>query len=242
MWRRFVQLVAEVCATPPAPTTVGDAVVFRAAPGYFRYRMALWLLARIMTLSLIAGPTIALEFALREAPNLPAFAMTLVRVGEAATLALWLLSLPVGYALARLDFEQRWYVVTDRSLRIREGVVIVRDMTLTFANVQNVTVEQGPLQRSFAIADLRVQTAGGGGGEQPGQPSMHTGLLRGLTNAAELRTLIMDRLRVANDAGLGDPDDHAGTSATAVAVAELLVQARALGAATRRLGLPDTAR
>jgi uncharacterized membrane protein YdbT with pleckstrin-like domain len=237
MWSRFVALVAEVCATPPPPTAAGGAKVFHAAPAFFHYRIALWLMVRASTLLFIVGPTVALEAAVRGEASVPWIVRALIYVIEGGALTAWLVSLPIGYALARLDFEQRWYVVTDRSLRIREGVVIVKDMTLTFANVQNVTVEQGPMQRAFGIADLRVQTAGGGGGDQPGQPSMHTGFLRGLDNAPQLRELVMARLRVGNDAGLGDPDDHVrGPEAQITrATQELLEAARALGESARRL-------
>ena len=63
-------------------------------------------------------------------------------------------------ALVRLDFEKRWYLVTNRSLRVREGVVKLREMTITFANIQNISISQGPIQRLLGIADLRVDTAG----------------------------------------------------------------------------------
>jgi len=237
MWSRFVALVAEFCATPAPPVAARGARVFHASPAFFHYRIALWLAVRASTMLFIVGPMVALELAVREASNLPWALRALLYVIEGGALVGWVISLPVGYALARLDYEQRWYVVTDRSLRIREGVVIVKDMTLTFANVQNVTVEQGPLQRAFGIADLRVQTAGGGGGEQPGQPSMHTGFLRGLDDAPALRELIMARLRVGQDAGLGDPDDRgtAPEGATQAAIGEVLAAARALGDAARRL-------
>ena len=48
----------------------------------------------------------------------------------------------------------------------------VLETTITFENIQNVTVQQGPLQRLFGIADVRVDTAGGGGG---GPHSQHGG-------------------------------------------------------------------
>ena len=41
-------------------------------------------------------------------------------------------------------------------------VVKVREMTVTFANIQNAPVNQGPIQRALGIADLQVETAGGG--------------------------------------------------------------------------------
>ncbi len=68
----------------------------------------------------------------------------------------------VSLALVRLNFEKRWYIVTDRSLRVREGILNVREMTVTFANIQNISISHGPVQRAIGIAELRVDTAGGG--------------------------------------------------------------------------------
>ncbi len=239
MWSAFLRLVYEVCAVPSPPVAPpGDrARVIRAAPGWWRYRMTLWLLGRAILLLLLASPFVAIELVASAEP-LPLVGRIVVSMLEYGVATLWLLSLPLGYALQRLDYEHRWYVVTDRSLRIREGILIVHEMTLTFANVQNVTIEQGPLQRAFGIADLRVQTAGGGAGaEQPGMRSMHTGVLRGVEDAAALRELVLARLRRAADAGLGDPDEAKATNTAplANAAAALLAEAKALARAAERM-------
>jgi membrane protein YdbS with pleckstrin-like domain len=146
---------------------------------------------------------------------------------------------PITYTMVRLDYEMRWYIVTDRSMRIREGIVSVREMTMTFANIQNLTIRQGPLQRLLKISDLRVRTAGGGSGEQGEDKedaggSMHLGYLRGVDQAHEIRDAILARLKVLKDAGLGDPDDAPLAPADAVgsdvlaAARDLLGEARAL--------------
>ena len=70
----------------------------------------------------------------------------------------------ITWFVIRVDFDLRYYVVTDRSVRVREGAWTVREMTITHANVQNVRLEQGPLQRAFGIQDVLVDTAGGGTG------------------------------------------------------------------------------
>ena len=136
-------------------------------------------------------------------------------------------------AVLRLDFDKRWYVVTNRSLRVREGIVSVREMTVTFANVQNISVSQGPVQRMLGIADLQVQSAGGGAGKDPHHsgPNLHTATLRGIANAPEVRVLIESRLRQAKDAGLGDPDDLADSTEAAVGVDKLII---ALGEVRRQ--------
>lgn len=149
---------------------------------------------------------------------------------------------PLTYAMVQLDYEMRWYIVTDRSLRIREGIASVREMTMTFANVQNLTIQQGPIQRLLGISDLRVRTAGGGSGDKDmGQDdkdaaSMHVGYLRGVDDAQAIRDTIPARMRRVKGAGLGDPEDEAGPGDVVhaegedllAAARELLGEARAL--------------
>lgn len=244
MWAAFLRLVTEVCAVPPEPAVPpgrqGSAKVFRAATGYFRYRLGLWIAGRLLVLVTFLGPLLAASHGLAREGE-PQTAAVLAWIGY-GVLGVWLVSLPLGYALRRLDQDFRWYIVTDRSLRIREGVVMVREMTLTFANVQNVSVQQGPVQRLFGVADVHVQTAGGGGGEaRPGEPSMHVGILRGVADAHALRESVLERVRKAADAGLGDPDDAsrsagAGDPASAAAALVVLERARALARVAERLG------
>jgi uncharacterized membrane protein YdbT with pleckstrin-like domain len=139
-----------------------------------------------------------------------------------------------SFAVLRLNYEKRWYVVTDRSLRIREGVVTVREMTVTFANIQNLSVMQGPIQRALGIADLQVETAGGGssrGNEKQLGPNLHTAWFRGIDNAEEVKQLIQQRLRALKDSGLGDHDEsraaHAASAAPAFLEALRAVHAEA---------------
>jgi len=116
----------------------------------------------------------------------------------------------ITYAALRLDYEMRWYVVTDRSLRIRTGIWQVQELTMSFANLQQVVMTQGPVQRLLGIADVLVQSAGGGGmgHGQPAQGgSLHAGYFHGVDNAPEVRDLILARLRHFRETGLGDPDE-----------------------------------
>lgn len=83
---------------------------------------------------------------------------------------------------------------------------------MTFANIQNVRIEQGPLQRMLGIADVQVRTAGGGGKasneeEHGGGKDMHIGYFRGVADAGAIRDAVLERLRKHADSGLGDPDD-----------------------------------
>jgi len=185
------------------------------------------------------------EMALR----LPDWAFPLIWVFKITGFVIYLAQIPFTYALRRLDYELRWYIVTDRSLRIRTGLVKLQESTMSFANLQQVEVKQDPLQRLLGLADVHVQSAGGGSGHQGHgkgemQDSLHTGIFHSVDNAAEIRDLILERLRQFRQAGLGDPDDHrdhaAGITAQPIpettppntdalaAAQEVLVEARAL--------------
>jgi membrane protein YdbS with pleckstrin-like domain len=215
---------------PPAGAP-GTLIVFRAAPGYFLYRVAAWSLRQVMTL---VGIVVALFFLWGGARSESGAGLLFFGL-ELVAVAFVLLGIPFSLLLLRLDYEMRWYQVTDRSLRIREGVWAVREMTMTFANVQNIEVTQGPLQRLFGIADLRVQTAGGGGGagqsSQQGQEglglNMHVGYFRGIADAQGVRDQVLQRLRRYRDTGLGDQDDAPALAPAAAVEAPPLAEAAA---------------
>lgn len=123
-------------------------------------------------------------------------------------LALAIIILPdvVAYIAIHLRYDTTWYVLTDRSLRIRRGIWAIHETTITFENIQNVAIHQGPIERWFGIARIVVETAGGGGGAgEPGKAmGAHVGLIEGIDNAPEIRDLIRSRIRQSKSAGLGD--------------------------------------
>lgn len=191
------------------------------------------------------------EQARRLARRTPWWLFPAIGLLEVGGILLYLAQLPVTYAIVRLEFEQRWYIVTDRSLRIRSGLVSVQEATMSFANIQQVTVTQGPLQRLLSIADVQVRSAGGGSGSEHDptskNDSMHVGVFHGVDNASEIRDLILERLREFRAVGLGDPDEHhepvapaagsdAATPAALAAANEVLAEARALRLACESRG------
>lgn len=222
---------------PPQPQapggSPGSARIFRAAPNYFRISQLVWGMKQVWLFVAAIGFLLFMHHMInaghftsgRRETSLPTqWIGPVLYLVHLIPLALEILSLPFTYALVWLDYDQRWYIVTDRSLRIREGVLRVREMTLSFANIQQITVRQGPLQRYLGISDLVVTTAGGGSGAvgKPGHSQMepvHTGILRGVSNAEEVRDLILARMRALKDAGLGDPDDALETAPGRGAVA-----------------------
>jgi len=239
MFDRVKGLIVRLVRLPPPPVAPegsgGSAVVFRASRRYFQLRLARWAMRQI-------GAAIGIATALTWMwiPN--AMAVTehvsfgpwsvadILSSRWFLALEIWgvvvyFLQLPVTAAMVRLDYDQRWYLVTDRSLRIREGVRTIREQTMTFANIQNLVIRQSPIQRLLGMADLHVRTAGGGdkGGNEGGSGkdeqhhrTLHLAVFRGVDNAREIRDLILERLKQIRTAGLGDPGEGTLEAADAV--------------------------
>lgn len=250
--RRFEGLL-KVPPQPDAPFgAAGSVMVFQAARGFFNYRLVGWALRQVILLLSIGLGLLSLSRAsLEEVPGGQLFWII-----ELVTISSLLLQMPITFLMIALDFRYRWYIVTDRSLRIREGVWQVQERTMTFSNIQNISIRQGPVQRIFGIADLEVRTAGGGDQAMARQKhskvadNLHVGYFRGVDNAEEIRDTILSRLRNLRASGLGDPDDPAvdegpqgADTATAMpetavlaAAQELLAEVRALRARSPTAG------
>jgi putative membrane protein len=75
-----------------------------------------------------------------------------------------------GTAVAALAGGLRWattrYSLAGSTVRLRQGLLSVKEVEIPFARVQAVDVQQGPTQRLFGVLRVDVQTGGGGeGGE-----------------------------------------------------------------------------
>ena len=193
--------VFKVPAEPSTLPAAGEPVrSLRPSPGYLRYLKFLFWIA------LIPGDVMPVVAWIAVSLAVPMLGVAL------APLFLALMFLPdvFAYVGIHLRYDTTWYVLTDRSLRIRRGIMTIHETTISFENVQNVEVTQGPLQRYFGIADVIVQTADGGAshGHGKGQAGAslgpHVGILQGLDDAEAVRNQILASVERTRSAGLGD--------------------------------------
>ena len=231
--RLLLRVLAAPSGPPEAPAgSPGSVMVFRASKRFLVLRAVHVAIVGFIT---AAPELVGLVAAVINESWWQIFALSVV-----LAIALWFTYM--HWFVVRLDYDMRHYVVTDRSLRIREGALVIRESTFTFANVQNVSVHQGPLERLLGMASVRVETAGGGGSsstEKSAAFAGHRGNLAGIDNAEEVRDRILSLLRAYRDAGLGDHDDRrahdiSGVRLSAVALErlrEVRDEARKLGAA-----------
>lgn len=226
--RRALSLL-RVRERPDPPPSAGPTLdVFRASRRYLALRRVEWLLTQIgavvgILFSLILFGAIDLPFlqfgGLEEwvsnlsiqTPVVTVAGTDLVFMLESFAITGYLFQLIASGLLLTLNWEMRWYMVSDESLRIREGLVRVREQTMTVANIQNMRIRQGPLLRAFGLAELEVHTAGGGGkateDDKSASRNLHVGHFRGLEDAWALRDRLRSALARHRASGLGDPDE-----------------------------------
>ncbi len=188
----------------PPPGTGGMLQIFRAAPNFLKLQLIVWIGG--FAVGLVAELVFLVMEHTSETEEWYELAIGYL------LLALTLLASIGKYFLIRLEYDMRYYVVTDRSLRIREGVLVINETTFTYANVQNLRIHQGPVERLLGISNLVVETAGGAGPAPHAESRPfgrgHQGVLRGVANAREVRDQILVLLKRYRDAGLGDPEER----------------------------------
>ena len=124
-------------------------------------------------------------------------------------LSIELAVLCVSLVSVRVDYELRHYLVGDRSLRVSSGSIIRKEVTLSYANVQNLEIQQGPIERLFGYKSITVSTAGSSQGTTEGA-NLHQVTLAGLEDADAVRELILGMLKQHRDSGLGETTPEPG--------------------------------
>lgn len=142
IWGFIVPYLRVPKTAPSLPLGDSDSVdSFKPAEGFLRYlKLWFWILCIIIDVVLaafwiaicIADLTIGLLL-------LPVFVVVMF--------------LPdiIVFVGIHLRYDTTWYVLTDRAIRIRRGIWIIHETTLSFENVQNVAVNQGRCSDTSAL-------------------------------------------------------------------------------------------
>jgi len=212
LWRGLAEWFRVPKDPPDLPVQAGESIDrFQPAPGFLAYmKLWFWIVSIIIDIALFVGLVVASIALIME--DLWWVLIPLIPI----VLVIMILPDIIGYVAIHLRYDTTWYVMTDRSLRIRRGIFAIRETTITFENVQNIKAEQGPVERYFGIGTLIVETAGSGGGTTQGSGSgrpANVGVIEGIADAAGLRERILPHLRGSRQSGLGDEIDAASGAA-----------------------------
>lgn len=202
---QFLERYLQVPVEPPElPGGAGHAESFRPHEAFLHYlHTVFWIIFGVIFLSGL--------FCL----------IILMTVEPIAGIIASILCLPIVIAIAiivfasiRFRYDATWYVMSPGSLRIRRGIWVMRETTITFENVQNVRVERGPLQRVFGISSVVIETAGSGTARAGSGGLSNRAIIEGVRDAEMRRDIILRRWRASTSAGLGDDSHSPGKQRT----------------------------
>ena len=221
----WIQTRLRVPPYPQPPEGSPESIqIFHPGRNYYTFCLLLWFLSHLLVL---IGLLAAHFIVSKPFPNMPEWGKITWRTIEVLVALVFATSAVITFLAQRLNYALCWYMITDRSLRIRTGVFNVQELTMTFSNIQEIRVTAGPLQNLLKLADVEVQSAGGGSEKGGGG---HVGRFRGVSNANAIRDLMVERLRQYRDSGLGEAAPHNGLAPDHAldAARTVLAEARAL--------------
>jgi membrane protein YdbS with pleckstrin-like domain len=224
----WVRAVLRVPPDPQPPEGSPESIrVFRAGRNYIVWCMIVWFLSHLLVFALLLGFFL---LGMKVLHRLPEWLQIVWRVAELMAALVFIALAVFTYFSQRLNYALRWYIVTDRSLRIRTGILWLQELTMTFSNVQEIRLSAGPLQKLLKLSDVEVQSAGGGSDGKGG--NSHIGRFEGVSNGDEIRDLLRERLRQYRDSGLGEaaPQNPALPDGSIDAAHLVLSEVRALRA------------
>jgi membrane protein YdbS with pleckstrin-like domain len=221
----WIQTRLRVPPYPQPPEGSPESIqVFHPGRNYYTFCLLIWFLSHLLELM---GLLAAHFLVSKPFPGMPEWGQITWRTVEVLAAIAFAASAVFTFLVQRLNYALCWYMITDRSLRIRTGVFSVQELTMTFSNIQEIRVTAGPLQNLLKLADVEVQSAGGGSEKGGGG---HVGRFKGVSNANAIRDLMVERLRQYRDSGLGEPALHNGPAPDHAldAARTVLAEARAL--------------
>ena len=137
-------------------------------------------------------------------------------------------SIPITYFLQRLNYEMRWYIDHRPQLAHSQRRCVASGDHDDLCQHQGIRVNANPIERLLGLANVEVRSAGGGDTAHGEPSSGHVGKFAGVDNAEAIRDLLVERLRVYRDSGLGEKTVEAHEPLSLSAAREALQETKAL--------------
>ncbi len=195
----------------------GEAVIrtFKPAPRYAGYRLVRWVFTQLgvfIPFALILLPLEVrhifeqfgidwiryLDYNSHWQENIPGPLRSPVKM---IMLGGYALQLVFSFVATFLSAKSQAYLLSDRSLRIRRGLWVYKEITLSLKNIQQVKISQNLLERLWGIGTVEVRTAGGGAvskKDEENNDKSHTGELVGLLDPFDMRELVNNAIERAS--------------------------------------------
>ncbi len=133
----------------------------------------------------------------------------IVSVAGLVIVPFWIFGL--GQWISNKFFHTLKCQLTHKQLRFSKGLILHIEKTIPLENIQDLSFIGGPVLRWFGLSLIKVETAGGGGGQ--GHNNMMS--MIGVDNAEEFKSMILDQrekiIKEKNQPAFATPDNKENT-------------------------------
>lgn len=207
----------------------GEAVIraFKPAPRYAGYRLVRWVFTQLgvfIPFALFLVPLEVhhffeqfgmnwiqyLDYNSQWQEKIPGPMQSPVKI---ILLGGYIAQLMFSFVATFLSAKSQAYLLSDRSLRIRRGLWIYKEITLSLKNIQKVKISQNILERLWGIGTVEVRTAGGGAvskKDEKNNDKSHAGELVGMLDPFDMRELVNSAIENASSAAATANASHPG--------------------------------
>ncbi|MBQ91336.1 MAG: hypothetical protein CL441_07995 [Acidimicrobiaceae bacterium] len=130
---------------------------------------------------------------------------------------------PIAALAGWLRYRTLRYQFDDEGVSMRWGILLRKDISLTFARLQDIHLESNAIERWLGLGRVQLQTASGSAKAEM--------VIEGLLEYEEVRNYLYDRMRGARGGATSTPSLPTATASAD----ELAAVATALEATTREL-------
>ena len=124
-----------------------------------RNAVKIWMIGRVITSIIIFAIYILINhllivpkfyhiFMVRYLMNILGFVIALISVLD-------------SFVLPFLEYQQWKYGIFEDKIELIKGIIVKKKMIIPISRIQNLKIEQGPIQRIYKIASINIITAGG---------------------------------------------------------------------------------
>ena len=115
-----------------------------------------WVIARVITTLIIGVPLLIWRvMADFKEGGVGATIATIFVVGVIILLLLNTIIYPA------IEYKQWRYAITKDKIEFSEGIFYIKTVVIPIIRIQHIQMNQGPINRSFKLADIQIATAGG---------------------------------------------------------------------------------
>lgn len=122
-----------------------------------------WIISRSIGLVVLIGIYLIIRFIIPSLyiPKVSDFLLNNKKIVDVIGVILVLFESISAYIEPFFEYKQWSYRITEEEIFFSEGIFFTKSVTIPIVRIQNIKLSEGPINRKFNLATIKIGTAGG---------------------------------------------------------------------------------